>query len=115
MPADGDIETCVRGELRLLEPIFRRSPDAAALLDPDFREFGSSGRVWDRASVAAVLAAEDGLPPAVEDLVGTALAPDVVLVTYRTIRPGRSTLRSSVWWRRGDRWLLRFHQGTVAP
>lgn len=114
MPTDDDIATCVAGELRLLDPDFRRSPEAGTLLDADFREFGSSGRVWDRASILAMLSQDDAAPPLVADVDGTALSPDIVLVTYRSDRPGRSTLRSSIWRRRDGRWSLVFHQGTVA-
>ena len=85
------------------------------MLDDGFREFGSLGRVWDRASILAALAVDDTPAPDVGDVVGTALGPDVVLVTYRTTRPDRDTLRSSIWRRRDARWLLVFHQGTVVP
>ncbi|MDN5861179.1 MAG: LysR substrate-binding domain-containing protein, partial [Pseudonocardia sp.] len=47
VPDDDDLAQVVAAELSLLDPAVRRSPQAAgALLDPGFREFGSSGRVW---------------------------------------------------------------------
>lgn len=115
MATDEDVAVCIAGEMRLLDPAVRCGAEAATLLDDEFREFGSSGRVWDRPSILAVLAVDDSDAPPVEDVVGTALGPDVVLVTYRTVRPGRTTLRSSIWRRRGVRWSLVFHQGTVVP
>lgn len=113
MPTDDGGATCIRGEKRLLDPAFRRSAEAVALLDRGFREFGSTGRVWDRASIVAAMSVEDFEAPRVEYLRATVLTADLVLVTYRTVRPGRSTLRSSIWRRTGDSWLLCFHQGTV--
>lgn len=114
MNADA-VRAAVAGELRLLDPAVRRSRHAtSALLDEEFREFGASGAVWDRDSIVEALATEAADPPEVDDIVGTCLAPDVVLVTYRSRRPGRTTLRSSIWWRRGDRWLCRFHHGSNA-
>ncbi len=47
------------------------------------------------------------------DVVARRLAPDVVLVTYRSDASGRTALRSSVWVREGGQWLLLFHQGTL--
>jgi len=109
---DPDLDDVLARELLLMDPAVRADPGrAAALLDPAFREFGSSGRVWDAASILAALAADAGTTPEVRDAAATRLAPDVVLLTYRTVRPGRSTLRSSVW-RRTDAWRLLFHQGT---
>lgn len=101
-------------ELQLLDVAVRRSPAAAGeLLDPAFREFGASGRVWDRASVLAGMAGDDGTPTAVDDVVATRLAEDVVLLTYRSRRASRIALRSSVWIRRaGGSWRMVFHQGT---
>jgi hypothetical protein len=49
MQADPDVQDVIEKELRLLDPAVRQSRDTAAeLLDPDFREFGVSVRVWDR-------------------------------------------------------------------
>lgn len=109
MPTDDEIAKCIAGELRLLDPAVRRGAEAATLLDDGFREFGSSGRVWDRASILAALAVEGTAAPEVEDVVGTALGPGIV--AYRAVRPERCTLRSSIWRRR----LLALHQGTVVP
>jgi hypothetical protein len=44
------------------------------------------------------------------------MAAEVILLTYRTRRPDRVTLRSSVWRRDAEgRWRLVFHQGTIGP
>jgi hypothetical protein len=52
---DPDEQQVIERELALLDPELRRDPDRIrALLHADFVEFGASGRVWDRASIAAV-------------------------------------------------------------
>lgn len=114
-PGDPDLDEVVRRELRLLDPTVRRSRAGVdILLEPAFREFGASGTVWDRRSMLDLLADDGAAPPRVEDIVATRLAAEVILLTYRTRRPGRRTLRSSIW-RRGEHgWLLHFHQGTVS-
>lgn len=115
--SDPDVDQVIIGEMRLMEPAVRRSREqAAALLDPEFREFGSSGREWDLESILDVLAADESPPPVAEAFAATRPAADVVLLTYRTRRPGRVTLRASIWRRRdGSPWRLVFHQGTARP
>jgi hypothetical protein len=112
---DPDLAQVVASELRLLDPAVRRSPDEAGrLLDPDFREFGAFGRVWDRRSILDSMAAEDAPPPRADDVAATRVTDDAILVTYRAHRGTRTTLRSSLWRRRaGGPWQLFFHQGTV--
>ncbi|MFB7245835.1 DUF4440 domain-containing protein [Streptomyces populi] len=109
------VEAAVENELRLLDPAVRRSPDlVAALLHPDFREFGASGQVWDRASTVVSLAdgMEDGGRITTSRMKGVQLAPDLVHLTFDTDSNGRRAHRSSLWRRVGDDWLLYFHQGT---
>ncbi|NEC66697.1 DUF4440 domain-containing protein [Streptomyces sp. SID9727] len=111
------VRAAMAGELRLLEPAVRASPDAVGeLLDPEFTEFGASGRRYDRVSILAVTSAvEDDDPgPDVSDLSGSMLAPDLVHLTYVTERNGRLCRRSSLWRRTGEQWRLYFHQGTPA-
>ncbi|MET9429549.1 nuclear transport factor 2 family protein [Streptomyces sp. NPDC003036] len=113
------VAAAIERELRLLDPAVRRDPVLfAALLHPDFHEFGRSGRHWDRASMTAEItaaAADDAprsAPPTASRMRGVQLADDVVHLTFDTERDGHWTHRSSVW-RRTDRgWLLYFHQGT---
>ncbi|MFC8537563.1 DUF4440 domain-containing protein [Streptomyces sp. NPDC057249] len=111
------VRAAMAGERRLLEAAVRASPEAVTeLLDPEFTEFGASGRRYDRTSVLAVTSAvEDDDPgPEVRGLSGTLLAPDVVHLTYVTARNGSLVRRSSLWRRTGERWRLYFHQGTPA-
>ena len=83
-----------------------------ALLHPDFREYGASGRIWDRASIAAT-PPRPVQPIRVIDIQAHRLGPDAFLVTYTSDDVGRVALRSSTWLRHGGEWLLRFHQGTL--
>ena len=43
------------------------------------------------------------------------LAPDTILLLWRTSTDERSTLRSTLWVRTGGQWQARFHQGTDEP
>ncbi|WP_298554042.1 nuclear transport factor 2 family protein [Streptomyces luteogriseus] len=110
------VESAMEGELALLTPKVRRSPDrVGALLHPDYHEFGASGRHWSRAAIIASLAAttEPGARPvAVSALRGVQLAPDLVHLTYDTEYDGSRAHRSSLWRRTEGRWLLYFHQAT---
>ncbi|MGP4008302.1 nuclear transport factor 2 family protein [Streptomyces sp. 4N124] len=113
---DSAVKTAIEGELRLLDPEVRRSPELlGALLHPDFHEFGASGRPWDRASIIAALTSgsDPGSRPVVAShLRGVQLAPDLVHLTYDTESNGSRAHRSSLWRRPADRWLLYFHQAT---
>lgn len=115
---DPEVAAVVDRELELLDPRVRRSRSACLdLIDAEFREFGVSGRVWDRESIIVMMAADEQYePPATDDVRGVRLAPEIIQVTYRTRRPQRTTFRSSIWRRGADgQWRVMFHQGTVIP
>ena len=105
-------------EQRLLDPTFRKNSEAvAALLTPDFREFGSSGTMFTRQAILDFLASET--PPAfsLANFQCDRLSEDHALVTYRSHRHSPdgatfSALRSSLWKRTPSGWQLHFHQGT---
>jgi hypothetical protein len=92
-----------------------------ALLHPQFTEFGRSGRVWTRQTVLADFTGDQAVHPDIhaEEFAVHPLADDVALLTYRSANInldgslGRWTLRSSLWQRVGEVWLMRFHQGTA--
>ena len=77
------------------------------LVADDFLEFGRSGRTYAGDEIRELL---DGppRPVALEHFHLVRLAADVALVTYQAAGANRS----SIWVRRGDRWQIRFHQGT---
>ena len=107
----GVLHEVVDLERVLLSDAVRADPDAvAALLDPAWTEFGASGRRWSRTEMLAVIAPVGD--PDLEVLSVETLAPDVVLLLWRSLTDAGSSLRSSVWVRSGGRWRQRFHQGT---
>jgi hypothetical protein len=107
-------------EQSLLDSAVRRDGERLRqLLDDDFMEFGSSGRVWTRKSIIDLLAGETNFhPPQIEEFQCSLIGEKVALVTYRTVRVEAATgerlasLRSSIWVRRDGVWRMRFHQGT---
>lgn len=110
------VASAVAGELRLLDPVVRASAGIlATLLHPDFREIGTSGRLWERDSIIAMLTAPDAPHPdplTASRMRGDQLAPDLVHLTFDTECKGLRSHRSSLW-RLTDRgWLLYFHQAT---
>ncbi|MFZ0661051.1 MAG: nuclear transport factor 2 family protein [Acidobacteriaceae bacterium] len=105
-------------EERLLQSDFRRNRSAVAeLLAEDFREFGSSGRVWNRHQILDQLETEPPFQASLQDFEARELATGAVLVTYKVTvqRQGNeneTSLRSSIWIRRDGHWQVVFHQGT---
>ncbi|MCX4829703.1 nuclear transport factor 2 family protein [Streptomyces sp. NBC_01016] len=109
------VQAAIDRELRLLEPDVRAHDELVlALLDPEFFEFGASGRRWGRESILAVTGAADPGPPVrVTGMAGTLLAPGVVHLTFRTDDGERRVNRSSLWRRHPEAgWRMYFHQGT---
>ncbi len=105
-------------EERLMDPAVRADPEqVAGLLAPEFTEFGASGRVFDRDAIIAALASEGArVLRRARGLKVQLIAPGAALTTWRVQRDdGVETLRSSVWQQQADgRWLMVFHQGTLA-
>ena len=92
----------------------RNSAESTSVLLADgFIEFGSSGRVWNKASIIESMRREAvDQQVTVVDFAARELAPDVVLVTYISKKSNGSTLRSSIWKRCEGKWQMIFHQGT---
>lgn len=106
-------------EEKLLSGEFRRDRKAVAgLLAEDFREFGSSGRVWNKQQILDQLETEEPFEAEMDDFQAVELAAEAVLVTHKvTVRrqgaESATSLRSSIWVKREGRWQILFHQGTV--
>lgn len=118
-----DALTALTAQLRqledsILDPAVRADPARMrALLAPEFMEFGASGRVFDRDGIIAVLAAEPArVARQARGFKVRLVAPGAALTTWRVQRDdGIETLRSSIWQQQADgRWLMVFHQGTLA-
>jgi hypothetical protein len=102
----------------LFRPEVRSNPEkTSAYLAEEFREFGSSGRIFTKAEILAELSSESPRTITLDNFQCEALAPDVALVTYRSTRtialgiPVHAN-RSSLWVLRQGRWQMLFHQGT---
>lgn len=78
------------------------------LIADEFLEFGSSGRVYTKADVIALILAAPSTATTLIEFRVSAVTADVALATYRTER----SLRSSLWRREGRAWRIVFHQGT---
>ncbi|WP_327231753.1 DUF4440 domain-containing protein [Streptomyces murinus] len=111
------VRAAIEGEIRLLDPEVRAVPALVLeLLDPEFTEFGASGRRWDVDSILTVtsggsVSAES--PVEVSDMSGVLLAPGVVHLTYFADNQGRRAWRSSLWRLTETGWRMYFHQGTL--
>lgn len=103
-------------EESLLLPDVRKSRKLVELLSDEFIEFGSSGRIYDKADLVAALQGEQPSTQTTSDFRVTELSPQVALLTYRIHRHGEPpvhTLRSSIWKQTDGRWRMVFHQGTL--
>jgi hypothetical protein len=114
----------------LFDPVERRDvASVSGLLAEDFREFGSSGRVYTRLDILAELSTEQPALVTVTDFTCDLVSPGVALVTYKSLtthenRSQSRALRSSIWVQRPVqpysspgagremRWQMLFHQGT---
>ncbi|MBW5423135.1 DUF4440 domain-containing protein [Streptomyces sp. BG9H] len=117
--AEGAVQAAIAAEMRLLDPAVRASPELVSeLLDPEFTEFGASGRRWDATSILTVTSAgsvDPESPVEVTEMSGTVLAPGIVHLTYFTDNRGRRAWRSSLWRMTERGWRMYFHQGTLVP
>jgi ribonuclease HI len=91
-----------------------------AVLAEAFTEFGASGRAWTRSDMLELLESAPRTDAvSLEAFDATEVAPGVYLVTDEAVGmlEGRRVRRrrSSLWLRRGERFVLRFHQGTPVP
>jgi len=106
----------------LLQPEIRKNREAvAALLADDFYEFGSSGRVFSKPEIIQALQTEEPAQISIADFRVRSLTTGIALVTYRAVKEGeaaqgiRTSLRSSVWVMRDEKWQMLFRQGTIIP
>ncbi len=114
----------------LFDPVSRRDVAAVSnLLAEDFREFGSSGRIYSKLDILAELSTEQPVVISLTDFLCELVVPGVALVTYKSLsshdnRSPTQALRSSLWVQRQIqpvnvtgtgrelRWQMLFHQGT---
>jgi hypothetical protein len=108
-------------EESLTNPETRRSPEKlAGLLADDFRDFGGSGRIFNKEQIIEALQHQPPVQLWLDEFQVRCLAADVALVTYRgncrfpASEKVSHSLRSSIWRNRHGRWEVVFHQGTPA-
>ncbi len=94
--------------------------ELSTIFAPEFREFGSGGRVFDSETVLEAIGRGGVAELHLEGFRVERIATNVILATYiaRTAAgPGwrPPSLRSSLWCRRESRWQIVFHQGTRLP
>jgi hypothetical protein len=110
------VAAAIEGELRLLDPVVRASADVlATMLHPEFREIGTSGRLWNRDTIIAALTCPDAPSPGpltASRMCGEQLCADLVQLTFDTESKGLRSHRSSLWRLTDEGWLLFFHQAT---
>jgi len=122
MEVDKAVEEHLRYlEERLLQPDVRKAAEEITkLLAEEFIEFGSSGRIFQRAQIIESLQSEPTRQRSLTNFKTSLLAPGVILATYRVLRHGLTeeppeySLRSSIWKLIDGRWRMLFHQGTLA-
>jgi hypothetical protein len=111
---DNDIELILHLEASLNTVEVRAAPDAVlAILDKEFLEIDSSGRIWDSEGVAEVLSRNpephDGEMESARLL---QISDDVRLLTYSSPSEGVMNRHTSVWVRKDAEWRVVFHQQT---
>ncbi|UXN59173.1 DUF4440 domain-containing protein [Phyllobacterium zundukense] len=121
---DGEVFRRLEQDLHRSEVRSSRAA-VSALLTDDFMEFGSSGKVYNKAAIIDALVQEAPSDPAalpeIYDFTVKSITAEAVLVLYRSVRrsdgvtPERQTLRSSIWKLVDGRWQMFFHQGTIVP
>jgi hypothetical protein len=102
-------------EERLLHP--DREPDRNALTDllaSDFKEFCTSGRIFNLHQLTNALLNSTPRPATMSHFYVTPLADDAALATYHITTTTSVSHHSSLWVVRNKHWQLLFHQGTIA-
>lgn len=105
-------------ETSLTDPEIRRSGEQFLedMFHPDYIELGSSGHVYDRQMIVEMMSQENSAGVVIRDFSTATISEDTALATYRSIgQSGEEARRSSIWVKSGERWLIRFHQGTRIP
>ncbi|MGG3623131.1 DUF4440 domain-containing protein [Bacillus gobiensis] len=93
-----------------------RIKDFKTILSEDFREFGTSGKVYDKTKQLSFVNDEGiaGIPFIITNFNAKLLSQNIAHVTYQTESKsnGSKSLRSSIWRYENKQWCLYFHQGT---
>ncbi len=101
----------------LLKPQIRKSVAyLSKILADDFIEFGSSGRVFTKKKIIKSLQEESNPKLSLTNFKLKELGGDYFLATYKGISEENGenfySLRSSIWLKKNERYVMIFHQGT---
>lgn len=100
-------------EISLLTQHIRKShTQLKQLIADEFIEYGASGLIYNKNDLLDSLPEEEPQSYFVENFSVLELSPEVMLATYKVTVASKSSLRSSVWQYKHNRWQMVFHQGT---
>ncbi len=106
-------------ERELLQNSTRKNAKRVSeILADEFREFGSSGKIYSKSDIIAALQTESSVDLSLSDFQAVPLTPEISLVTYRAAKRTADgtvlhSLRSSIWISDGTQCRMLFHQGTA--
>jgi hypothetical protein len=102
-------------EERLLHPDREKDRnELTSLLAPDFKEFCTSGRIFNINQLSHALQVSSARPATMSHFYVTALGEGAALATYHITTANSTSHHSSIWVQRNNRWQMLFHQGTIA-
>jgi hypothetical protein len=102
-------------EERLLHPDRETDRnDLSTLLAPDFKEFCTSGRIFNLSQLQNALFTSSPRPATMSHFYVTPLGKGSALATYHITTATSTSHHSSIWVLRDNKWQMLFHQGTIA-
>lgn len=102
-------------EERLLHPDRETNrKDLANLLAPEFKEFCTTGRIFNVSQLQQALFDSSPRAATMSHFYVTALGDKAALATYHITTDNSTSHHSSIWVLRGNQWQMLFHQGTIA-
>jgi hypothetical protein len=102
-------------EERLLHPDREADRnDLSSLLAPDFKEFCTSGRIFNLNQLRHALLTSAPRAATMSHFYVLPLSEGVALATYHITTTNSTSHHSSIWVERNKQWQMLFHQGTIA-
>ena len=102
-------------EERLLHPDRENDRnDLTSLLAPEFKEFCTSGRIFNIGQLSHALLTTTPRTATMSHFYVTPLSDSSALATYHITTSNSTSHHSSIWVKRNDHWQMLFHQGTIA-
>lgn len=102
-------------EERLLHPDRETNRnDLTSLLAPDFKEFCTSGRIFNLNQLHDALLSSAPRAATMNHFYVTPLGETSALTTYHITTATSTSHHSSIWVLRDNKWQMLFHQGTIA-